>query len=184
MQQRVLPLEEGKDPGAIISRTSQYKALPLRLLRLFVLFLALCVTFAVISIYTVRHFGISTVMTTVKSGFQPCYAEPQSDLDQWIRPPSNLIHRMNDTELLWRASFAPRVRNYPFKRVPKIAFMFLTKGPMPLAPLWERFFKGHEGLYSIYVHSLPSFVPMFPSTSVFYGRHIPSQVIFFFSAIL
>ncbi|EXB66899.1 hypothetical protein L484_019537 [Morus notabilis] len=176
MQQRVSPLEEGKDPGAIISRTSQYKALPLRLLRLFVLFLALCVTFAVISIYTVRHFGISTVMTTVKSGFQPCYAEPQSDLDQWIRPPSNLIHRMNDTELLWRASFAPRIRNYPFKRVPKIAFMFLTKGPMPLAPLWERFFKGHEGFYSIYVHSLPSFVPMFPSTSVFYGRHIPSQV--------
>ncbi|KAH0994278.1 hypothetical protein GBA52_018142 [Prunus armeniaca] len=54
--------------------------------------------------------------------------------------------------------------------------MFLTRGPLPLAPLWERFLKGHEGRYSIYVHSLPSFQPHFHTSSVFYGRHIPSQV--------
>ncbi|KAI3687373.1 hypothetical protein L1987_81068 [Smallanthus sonchifolius] len=53
--------------------------------------------------------------------------------------------------------------------------MFLTKGPLPLAPLWERFFKGHESLYSVYIHSLPSYEAEFSSKSVFYGRQIPSQ---------
>ncbi|KAL5558749.1 hypothetical protein UlMin_034960 [Ulmus minor] len=147
----------------------------MRLLQLFVLFLAVCLTFAVISIYTIRNFGTNNVVTAVKSSFQPCYEEPNG-LERWIKPPLNLIHTMTDKELLWRASFVPRIRKYPFKRVPKIAFMFLTKGPMPLAPLWERFLEGHEGFYSIYVHSLPSFEPQFPPTSVFHGRHIPSKV--------
>ncbi|CAI5997205.1 unnamed protein product [Closterium sp. NIES-65] len=35
----------------------------------------------------------------------------------------------------------------------KIAFLFMTRGPLPLAPLWEKFFKGHEGRYSIYIHA-------------------------------
>lgn len=174
MQSRVVPLEEGKDPG-VTGRTNQTKALPIRLLQLFVLFVLFCITFSVISILTIRHFGINGVMTTVTSSFQPCYEEP-SGLDRWIKPPSNLQHTMTDKELLWRASLMPRIKKYPFERVPKIAFMFLTRGPLPLAPLWERFLKGHEGRYSIYVHSLPSFQPHFHTSSVFYGRHIPSQV--------
>ncbi|CAI0408280.1 unnamed protein product [Linum tenue] len=54
--------------------------------------------------------------------------------------------------------------------------MFLSKGPLPLAPLWERFFSGHQGLYSIYLHSLPSFEAKFPPSSVFYRRQVPSKV--------
>ncbi|KAK7847936.1 hypothetical protein CFP56_006090 [Quercus suber] len=50
------------------------------------------------------------------------------------------------------------------------------KGAMPLAPLWELFFKGHEGLYSIYVHPNPSFNGTVPQGSVFHGRRIPSKV--------
>lgn len=169
MQSRGVALEEGKE------RTNQSKGLPLRPLRLLVLFLALCVVFSVITIYTVKHFGIESVVTTMSSSFQPCYEEP-GGLDKWIRPPSNPIHNMSDKELLWRASFVPRIKDYPYQRVPKIAFMFLTKGPMPLAPLWERFLKGHENLYSIYIHSLPSYQPQFPPSSVFYNRQIPSQV--------
>ncbi|XP_050363989.1 glycosyltransferase BC10 [Argentina anserina] len=175
LQSRVVPLEEGKDPGVSSSRTSQTKALPIRMLQLFVMFLAFCITFSVISMYTIRHFGISNVMTSVTSSIQPCFEE-STGLDRWIKPPSNLMHTMNDNELLWRASLTPRKKKYPFERVPKIAFMFLTKGPMPLAPIWERFLKGHEGFYSIYVHSLPSFQPKFQPSSVFYRRHIPSQV--------
>lgn len=171
MQSRVMPLEEGKE------RTNQSRGLPLRLLRLLVLFLAACLVFSIISIYTIKHFGIESVVTTVSSSFQPCYEEPSGfDFEKWIRPPSNLIHNMSDKELLWRASFVPRIKKYPFKRDPKIAFMFLTKGPLPLAPLWERFLKGHERLYSIYIHSLPSYRPQFPPSSVFYNRQIPSQV--------
>ncbi|CAA3011005.1 Glycosyl transferase, family 14 [Olea europaea subsp. europaea] len=168
-------MEEGKEP-AMITRTSQSRVLPQRLLQLLVPFLALCFTFSVVSVYTIKHFGVQSIVTTVRPTLQPFIEEEQNNLDGWIRPPADLMHSMSDQELLWRASFAPKVKKYPFKRVPKIAFMFLTKGPLPLAPLWERFFNGHEGLYSIYIHSLPSYQADFPSSSVFNKRQIPSQV--------
>ncbi|KAJ9183543.1 hypothetical protein P3X46_007384 [Hevea brasiliensis] len=174
MQSRVVPLEEGKDPMIPI-KTSQPKAFPLRLLQLFLLFLALCIAFSIISIYSIKRFGVNNVVTTVKTTSKPCPEEPNA-LDRWIRPPSNVIHKMTDEELFWRASFVPRIKKYPFSRIPKIAFMFLTKGPLPLSPLWERFLKGYEGLYSIYVHSHPTFEAKFPSSSVFHGRHIPSRI--------
>lgn len=175
MQSRVVPLEEDKVPVVTNRTTNQSKALPLRPFQILMLFLALCIAFSIISVYTIRRFGIQSVVTTVKSSFQPCYEEPNS-FQQWIRPPSNLMHNMSDKELLWRASIVPRIKKYPFRRVPKVAFMFLTKGPLPLAPLWERFLKGHEGLFSIYIHSLPTFHANFPPSSVFYQRQIPSQV--------
>ncbi|KAI5586299.1 hypothetical protein BDE02_06G203800 [Populus trichocarpa] len=174
MQSRVVPLEEGKDPAVSI-KASQSKPFPIRLLQLFLLFLALCMAFSIISMYTIKRFGVQTARTTVKPAFEPCFDEPDT-LDRWIRPPSNLLHKMSDKELFWRASFVPGIKKYPFKRIPKIAFMFLTKGPLPLAPLWERFLKGHEGLYSVYIHPLPTFEAKFPSSSVFHRRQIPSQV--------
>ncbi|KAL6007544.1 hypothetical protein ACLOJK_033042 [Asimina triloba] len=98
-------------------------------------------------------------------------------LKYYIRPPS-LKHDMSDEELLWRASMVPRrPGNPPYRRLPKVAFMFLTRGPMALAPLWEKFFRGNEGLYSIYVHSHPSYKETVPKESVFYGRRIPSKVV-------
>ena len=36
---------------------------------------------------------------------------------------------------------------------PKIAFMFLTPGSLPFEKLWDNFFEGHEGKFSIYVHA-------------------------------
>ncbi|CAL5399721.1 unnamed protein product [Camellia sinensis] len=89
--------------------------------------------------------------------------------------PTHVTHDMSDEELLWRASMTPKIRKFPFKRVPKVAFMFLTRGPVLLAPLWELFFNGHEGFYSIYVHSDPSFNQSEPENSVFHGRRIPSK---------
>ncbi|RAL43902.1 unnamed protein product [Cuscuta campestris] len=166
-------LEEGKDLS--VRSTNQYKPLPLRLLQFLLLFLGICVAFSLVSMYTVRYFGIQTTVPMLQSGLESCYQEISS-LENWIRPPSHLLHNLNDTELLWRASFVPQVKDYPFKRKPRIAFMFLTRGPLPLAPLWEKFFKGNEELYSIYIHSLPSYTPDFNTSSVFYGRQIPSQV--------
>ncbi|KAJ3692369.1 hypothetical protein LUZ60_012719 [Juncus effusus] len=89
--------------------------------------------------------------------------------------PRNVTHDMNDEELLWTASMVPRIAKNPFKRVPKIAFLFLIRGELPFAPLWEMFFKGHKHLYSIYVHSDPSFNGSDPEDSVFYRRRIPSK---------
>lgn len=85
-------------------------------------------------------------------------------------------HDMDDRELLWKASMVPRIQEAPYKMAPKVAFMFLTRGPVAMAPLWEKFFKGHEGLYSIYVHTDPSFDEPVMEDSVFSGRRIPSKV--------
>lgn len=58
----------------------------------------------------------------------------------------------------------------------KVAFMFMTKGKMPLVPLWERFFKGYNGKYSIYVHVALELHEEPHESSVFHGRTIPSKV--------
>ncbi|KAL6508511.1 hypothetical protein OROHE_021644 [Orobanche hederae] len=36
---------------------------------------------------------------------------------------------------------------------PKIAFLFLTPGALPFEKLWDKFFQGHEGRFSVYVHA-------------------------------
>ncbi|KAI3755065.1 hypothetical protein L1987_54858 [Smallanthus sonchifolius] len=93
-----------------------------------------------------------------------------------FRMPKNVTHGMRDKELFWRASLVPDKREYPFERVPKVAFMFLTRGPLPFLMFWERFFRGQDGnKYSIYVHSNPGVPLSFPNSSVFYQRQIPSQ---------
>ncbi|KAK8359965.1 hypothetical protein V6Z11_A04G132300 [Gossypium hirsutum] len=101
----------------------------------------------------------------------------QYGLNDFLEPPE-AMHGMDDPQLLWRASMIPRIAQYPFNRVPKVAFLFLTKGHVSLAPLWEKFFKGYKGMYSIYIHSNPSFnlsKAAEPQGSVFYGRRIPSK---------
>ncbi|KAG9157302.1 hypothetical protein Leryth_004956 [Lithospermum erythrorhizon] len=177
MQSRaLLQMEESGKDSAVVSRANQSRVLPRRLLFLVVLFLLLCFTFSVVSIFMIKQFGVNSIFEAVKPSFQSCVLEHQlNSLDRWIKP-LDLMHNMTDEELFWRASMVPQIKKYPFRRVPKIAFMFLTKGPLPLAPLWERFFKGNEGLYSIYIHPLPSYQTEFPSSSVFYKRRIPSQL--------
>ncbi|KAJ4951582.1 hypothetical protein NE237_028414 [Protea cynaroides] len=174
MQSRASTIEDGKDASAL-TRTPYSRVLPFKILKFFALFLVLGLGFSIISMFMIRYGGVQNVVSTARSEFMPCLEE-SSSLERWLRPPSNLMHTMTDKELYWRGSFVPRIDEYPFERIPKIAFMFLTRGPLPLSPLWERFFKGHEGLYSIYVHSLPSYEAKVPSTSVFYRRQIPSQV--------
>ncbi|KAF7034554.1 hypothetical protein CFC21_045555 [Triticum aestivum] len=93
----------------------------------------------------------------------------------FLAPSGGLMHNMTDDELLWRASMVPRVARVPWRIVPKVAFLFLVRGDLPLRPLWEKFFAGHEGLYSIYVHASPAYTGSPPADSVFYGRMIPSQ---------
>ncbi|KAJ0433620.1 putative glycosyl transferase, family 14 [Helianthus annuus] len=89
---------------------------------------------------------------------------------------TDVTREMTEDELIWRASMVPRVTEYPFEKTPKVAFMFLTRGSVLLSPLWDLFFKGHDGLFSIYVHSSGlSSNWTEPEESVFYGRRIPSK---------
>jgi hypothetical protein len=96
----------------------------------------------------------------------------------YLAPSDALMHNLTDDELLWRASMEPRRvdARMPDHVVPKIAFLFLVTADLPLRPLWEKFFAGHQGLYSIYVHARPDYACSPPVDSVFYGRMIPSQV--------
>ncbi|KAJ7946529.1 Core-2/I-branching beta-1,6-N-acetylglucosaminyltransferase family protein [Quillaja saponaria] len=97
-------------------------------------------------------------------------------VERFLNPnPKNLTHILSDDELFWRASLVPIKKEYPYHRVPKVAFMFLTRGPLPMLLLWEKFFKGHEDLFSIYVHAPPGYKLNVSNSSAFYGRHIPSQ---------
>ncbi|CAN6348668.1 unnamed protein product [Urochloa humidicola] len=111
---------------------------------------------------------------------QPCDAGggKRPPLERWTRAPASAWHNMTDEELLWAASWRPAIGRYPYRRVPKVAFMFLTRGPLPLAPLWEKFFAGagSRKLYSVYVHATPGYRRDFPPASPFYRRQVPSQV--------
>ena len=80
----------------------------------------------------------------------------------------------DDDELMSLAAAAPRA----VVGSPKVAFLFLAKWDLPMAPLWDKFFDGHRGLYSVYVHTHPSFnaSAFYGRESAFYGRHIPSKV--------
>ncbi|XP_066329407.1 glycosyltransferase BC10-like [Miscanthus floridulus] len=174
MQARVASMEDVKEAR---QAAGQGRVLPTGMLKVFLGFLLLGVGLSAFGMYMARH----AVAAVAPALFRPCLGgssaeEEPEGLERWTRPPARVEHAMTDEELLWRASFAPRVRGYPFRRVPKVAFMFLTRGPLPLAPLWERFFRGHEGRYSIYVHALPSYHANFTSESVFYRRQIPSKV--------
>ena len=123
----------------------------------------------------VTQFSVSTTTTTTVP--LATFKLPRVGLKEHLKVP-DVKHDMDEKELLWRASMTPRIREYPFDRVPKVAFMFLTKGPVLMAPLWERFFQGHEGVYSVYVHSSPSYNESEPESPVFHGRRIPSKVSF------
>lgn len=170
-------LEEGQFPPSRITNQSN-KQIQRKLFLFLLLFVGILVFIYIATTYTNRYMSVQSLVPTAQPRTPNCVQEPRIDVvDHWIRPPSTLLHEMNDTDLFWRASFVPMIEEYPFKRTPKIAFMFLTRGPLPMAPLWERFFKGNEKLYSIYVHSLPSYRPDFSPSSPFYGRQIPSQVI-------
>ncbi|CAH2044449.1 unnamed protein product [Thlaspi arvense] len=175
MLSKVVQLEEGKETVATGFRTGLNKAFPFKLLLLLGFFLAFSAAFIIVSVSTIKYYGINSVMTSVTSSFVPC-RERTNVLDKWIKPPLPLMHNMSDEELLWRASFVPQRKDYPFNRVPKIAFMFLTMGPLPLSPLWEMLLKGHEKHYSVYIHSQVFPSAEFPPSSVFYRRQIPSQI--------
>ncbi|GKU97597.1 hypothetical protein SLEP1_g10724 [Rubroshorea leprosula] len=96
-----------------------------------------------------------------------------------LKEKKSLMHNMTDQELLWRASMVRGIRDFSHgKHVPKVAFLFLAVRGLPFATLWEKFLKGHEDLYSIYLHQHPDYFEEIPESSAFYGRRIPSQPVY------
>ncbi|KAK1412053.1 hypothetical protein QVD17_33009 [Tagetes erecta] len=104
---------------------------------------------------------------------RPSLISPSLDVVEFTNSTGfvDLWHSMSDDELMEKATNVPRVVEGP----QKVAFMFLTRGSLPLGLLWERFFKGQEGLFSIYLHTSPDFNYEPSNSSVFYKRRIPSK---------
>ncbi|XP_062188330.1 glycosyltransferase BC10-like [Phragmites australis] len=57
----------------------------------------------------------------------------------------------------------------------KVAFLFLTNSDLTFGPLWERFFAGHEGRFSVYVHADPAAQLLLPPTPSFRGRFVAAK---------
>ncbi|KAI3816528.1 hypothetical protein L1987_16229 [Smallanthus sonchifolius] len=144
-----------------------------------ILFFAFGLSFGILLTFQLKNvsfnFRFNDFSPSTTTATLPPPVTPNMGLEDFIRP-SKLNHNMTDQELIWRASMVPKVRKYPFDRTPKVAFMFLTRGPVLMSPLWERFFKGHYDLFTIYVHSSDSSSNWTePEDSVFHGRKIPSK---------
>ncbi|TYI79165.1 hypothetical protein E1A91_D05G003200v1 [Gossypium mustelinum] len=70
------------------------------------------------------------------------------------RPLPSPARELTDEEFASKVVFRdilhiPRIQ----PKYSKIAFMFLTPSSLPFEKLWDRFFCGHEGKFSVYVHA-------------------------------
>ncbi|GBG85251.1 hypothetical protein CBR_g39817 [Chara braunii] len=74
----------------------------------------------------------------------------------------------DDVDLL---EMAVKRANY----MPRVALLFLTDGPIQLAPVWENYLHGYEDYYSLYVHRLPRFESPENEFGPFGGRLIRSE---------
>lgn len=71
-----------------------------------------------------------------------------------LRPPIQSSRELTDYEVESRVVIKDLLRFQPVAtNIPKIAFLFLTPASLPFEKLWHKFFEGHEGRFSIYVHA-------------------------------
>ncbi|KAE9604730.1 hypothetical protein Lal_00011033 [Lupinus albus] len=70
----------------------------------------------------------------------------------WLPPVTARVY--TDDEIASRVVMKD-ILNTPsvLSKNPKVAFMFLTPGSLPFESLWDKFFQGHEGKFSVYVHA-------------------------------
>ncbi|KAI8020494.1 Glycosyltransferase BC10 [Camellia lanceoleosa] len=71
---------------------------------------------------------------------------------QWMPPPPS--REFTDDEIASRVLIRDILNMPPVQsKNPKIAFVYLTPGSLPFDRLWDKFFHGHEGRFSVYVHA-------------------------------
>uniref|UniRef100_A0A0D3HX48 Uncharacterized protein n=1 Tax=Oryza barthii TaxID=65489 RepID=A0A0D3HX48_9ORYZ len=124
----------GKDSFGNMARPPSRSLLPLKLLKPFLIFAVLATGFLAAAAAALLLLGggagasyVPNVLSATAWQQQPRCAQQQEDggraaLERWTRPPAaSAWHNMSDEELLWAASMEPRVRRYPYRRVPKVA---------------------------------------------------------------
>ncbi|PKA65811.1 hypothetical protein AXF42_Ash017336 [Apostasia shenzhenica] len=108
-----------------------------------VLISLVCISLIAVYVYPPKQYASSCYLLSSKV----C-----GHLEYWLPPVPTRI--LTDDELTARVITKDilSMTKVPSKS-PKIAFMFLTPGSLPFEKLWEKFFLGHEGRFSIYVHA-------------------------------
>ncbi|KAL5726455.1 hypothetical protein ACHQM5_009545 [Ranunculus cassubicifolius] len=152
------------------------KKLPLSNSSKFSLFLLIFLVVFYLRFASTFYLEILEIFNNTSSKDSPPFSSPTSLQPPPLSPsppflPNSSLIDNDDIELFSR-SLNVKATNFS---IPKVAFLFLTNDNLPLAPLWEKFFKGHESFYSIYVHSHPLYKDASPKHSVFHGRRIPSK---------
>lgn len=143
-----------KDPSKFKANTTPY------------LYLSFTFTAMVFCLQLTKSFVSTTDALTSNSSVARTIRSP--------KPTTLPVNEVDDEELLRRAPLVSPDTNGCRKK--KVAFMFLTRGRLPLRRLWEIFFHGHDGFFSIYLHTSPNYKEETPMTSVFFNRKISSQV--------
>ncbi|XP_054788487.1 glycosyltransferase BC10-like isoform X1 [Prosopis cineraria] len=88
--------------------------------------------------------------------------------------PPNAFPQITDYEIESRVVNEEILKISPIEtKNPKVAFLFMTPGPLPFEKLWHTFFEGHEGKFSVYVHTSKE-KPIHKSR-YFVGREIHSK---------
>ncbi|KAF8407136.1 hypothetical protein HHK36_006261 [Tetracentron sinense] len=98
--------------------------------------------------------------------------------NQTTLPPPPPLPENDD--LLFRLAARVNPKPSPSGSPKKLAFMFMTTAPLPLAPFWELYFfqnqtQNKTKLFNIYIHADPSSHYDPPFSGVFSGRVIPSK---------
>lgn len=83
-----------------------------------------------------------------------CYIFSSSScktISSWLPPPAR---ELTDEEIASHVVIK-NIMNTPSIKTdnPKIAFMFLSPGSLAFERLWDKFFQGHEGRFSVYIHA-------------------------------
>ncbi|KAK5773104.1 hypothetical protein PVK06_049408 [Gossypium arboreum] len=105
-----------------------------------------------------------------------CFIFSPTDCTLLKQPPAPKIptRELTDDETISQVVIKEILKTPPIESDnPKIAFLFLTPGQLPFEPLWAKFFQGHEGRFSVYVHASKE-KPVHTS-HYFMGRDIHSE---------
>ncbi|KAH9805775.1 Core-2/I-branching beta-1,6-N-acetylglucosaminyltransferase family protein [Citrus sinensis] len=100
--------------------------------------LSLACLFLVFS--TIQKYNSGCNVFNTSSGCRSAFSEPAAS--EILREYEEIASRVVMKEIL------DPVRS----KNPKVAFMFMTRGSLPFELLWDKFFNGHEGKFSVYVH--------------------------------
>ncbi|KAK8513460.1 hypothetical protein V6N12_052648 [Hibiscus sabdariffa] len=129
------------------------------------LWIIILVTFVIIFLITAYVFPLSSSAA--------CYIFSSGDCSLY-RQPSFRSRELTDEETISHVVIREILNAPPTQtKNSKIAFLYLTPGTLPFEPLWDMFFRGHDGRFSVYVHA--SREKPVHNSDYFIGRDIRSE---------